>query len=75
MQRANSVVYVALGSEFARDELVELAHGLELCGLPFFWVIREPAWSTQDKSQLSLLPKGFVERVPRYCSRRMGPTG
>ncbi|KAK1367010.1 UDP-glycosyltransferase 91C1 [Heracleum sosnowskyi] len=65
MQQANSVVYVGLGSEvvLTRDELGELAHGLELCGLPFFWLLREPAWSTQDESQLSLLPKGFVERV------------
>nr|QTM97707.1 URT3 [Rehmannia glutinosa] len=54
-QKKVSVVYGALGSELvlSRDQLGELAHGLELSGLPFLWALRNP---TQ-------LPDGFEERV------------
>lgn len=55
-QRAKSVVYVALGTEVtvSEEEIQGLAHGLELCGLPFFWTIRKAS---------VFLPDGFEERV------------
>lgn len=53
-QPKSGVVYVAFGSEArpSQDELTELAIGLELSGLPFFWVLR----TSQG------LPDGFEER-------------
>lgn len=52
-KQAKSVVYVALGTE----EIQGLAHGLELCGLPFFWTLRKRTGASM------LLPDGFEERV------------
>ncbi|KAL0382730.1 UNVERIFIED_CONTAM: putative UDP-rhamnose:rhamnosyltransferase 1 [Sesamum calycinum] len=59
-QNKGSVVYVALGSEVtpSQDQLVELAHGLELSGVPFFWVLRKVSESDPVD-----LPDGFEERV------------
>ncbi|PIN20756.1 UDP-glucuronosyl and UDP-glucosyl transferase [Handroanthus impetiginosus] len=62
-QNKGSVIYVALGREvtISQDQLNELAHGLELSGVPFFWVLRKPSISTE--SNLMELPDGFEERV------------
>ncbi|KAK9062158.1 hypothetical protein SSX86_019344 [Deinandra increscens subsp. villosa] len=62
-QQKGHVVYVALGSEVtvSKTELGELALGLELSGLPFFWAVRKPAES--GNSMELELPDGFLERT------------
>nr|XP_048334418.1 UDP-glycosyltransferase 91A1-like [Ziziphus jujuba var. spinosa] len=52
-----SVVYVAFGSEAkpGREEVTEIALGLEKSQLPFFWVLR--------LTQAATLPEGFEERI------------
>ncbi|CAA2967817.1 UDP-rhamnose:rhamnosyltransferase 1 [Olea europaea subsp. europaea] len=62
-QNELSVVYVALGSEVSpsQDQLHELALGLELSGVPFFWALRKP--SGFGESYEVVLPVGFEERV------------
>jgi hypothetical protein len=64
-QPANSVVYVALGSEVPlRVELVhELAHGLELAGTRFLWALRMP----RGVPDADVLPPGFEERTDGHC--------
>ncbi|GJM96325.1 hypothetical protein PR202_ga13149 [Eleusine coracana subsp. coracana] len=49
-QPADSVVYVALGSEvpLRMDQVHELAHGLELAGPRFLWALRKPGGVLAD---------------------------
>nr|GLL38633.1 UDP-glycosyltransferase 91A1-like [Ipomoea trifida] len=62
-QEKGSVVYVAFGSETKpnQEELVEIALGLELSKLPFFWVYRKQrGWADEEVTKL---PEGFEERT------------
>ncbi|KAL3810537.1 hypothetical protein ACJIZ3_000695 [Penstemon smallii] len=63
-QEPKSVVYVAFGSEtkFTKEEIDELAYGIELSGLPFFWVLRKPDWAN-DTDFHEILPTGFGSRT------------
>lgn len=63
-QERGKVVYVALGSELnlSRQDFNELALGLELCGLPFFWVLRKPNYGSGDGDSVNL-PDGFEDRT------------
>ncbi|KAL8476305.1 hypothetical protein ACS0TY_028830 [Phlomoides rotata] len=56
-QDQRSVVYVAFGSEVrpSHDQLTELAHGLDLSGVPFLFNLRG--------SESDELPAGFEERL------------
>lgn len=61
MQPRKSVLFVGFGTEYKMPigQIHELAHGLEISGLPFLWVIRKPEGT--DSSQL--LPDGFLDRT------------
>ncbi|XP_028065934.1 UDP-glycosyltransferase 91D1-like [Camellia sinensis] len=63
IQSKGSVVYIALGTEAtpSEAELTELAHGLELSGLTFFWALRKRPGSAETES--AELPNGFEERT------------
>ncbi|XP_076934599.1 UDP-glycosyltransferase 91D2-like [Bidens hawaiensis] len=63
-QEKGQAVYVALGSEFmvTNTQLVELALGLELSGLPFFWALRKPTAGSTNQDSIEL-PVGFLERT------------
>ncbi|KAF2291151.1 hypothetical protein GH714_020389 [Hevea brasiliensis] len=61
-QKPKSVVFVSFGSEFklSKDQVYEIAYGLELSGLPFLWALRKPSWAILD---LDALPLGFSQRT------------
>ncbi|KAL2968893.1 hypothetical protein AAZX31_15G050100 [Glycine max] len=56
-QKGSSVVYIAFGSEvkLSQENLNELALGIELSGLSFFWVLR--------KGSVEFLRQGFEDRT------------
>ncbi|KFK32801.1 hypothetical protein AALP_AA6G289900 [Arabis alpina] len=62
-RKSKSVVHVAFGSEAkpSHTEVDAIALGLELSGLPFFWVLktRRGPWDTEPVE----LPEGFEERT------------
>ncbi|ONI21750.1 hypothetical protein PRUPE_2G086000 [Prunus persica] len=60
----SSVVYVCFGSEYflSREQIEELAHGLELSKVSFIWVIRFPKEEKGNRVE-EVLPEAFLERV------------
>ncbi|KAL9321422.1 hypothetical protein ACSQ67_013261 [Phaseolus vulgaris] len=58
-QECSSVVYIAFGSELklSQEDVTELAHGIEISKLPFFWAFRN---MKEDSLEL---PEGFEERT------------
>ena len=61
-QKPKSVVFVGFGSEckLTKDQVHEIAYGLELSELPFLWALRKPSWAVEDDDAL---PTGFRHRT------------
>ncbi|KAL6128669.1 hypothetical protein ACLB2K_072024 [Fragaria x ananassa] len=63
-QKPRSVVFVGFGSEckLSKEQVYEIAHGLELSELPFLWALRKPSWASTDAEAL---PLGFIDRTSK----------
>nr|DAD22148.1 TPA_asm: hypothetical protein HUJ06_023611 [Nelumbo nucifera] len=61
-EKPRTVVFVAFGSEckLSRDQVYEIAHGLELSNLPFLWALRKPTWAVDEDDAL---PSEFRRRT------------
>ncbi|KAH7862256.1 hypothetical protein Vadar_002154 [Vaccinium darrowii] len=61
-QEPKSVVFVGFGSEcrLSREQVHEIAYGLEESELPFLWALRKPHWAKDD---FDALPPGFSQRI------------
>ncbi|XP_010671721.2 UDP-glycosyltransferase 88B1 [Beta vulgaris subsp. vulgaris] len=73
-QPSGSVVYLCFGSEgvFSKEQVCEIAIGLERSGVRFLWVVRAPPSenkvdvffpSLHEPDLDSLLPEGFLDRT------------
>ncbi|KAK4425796.1 Beta-D-glucosyl crocetin beta-1,6-glucosyltransferase [Sesamum alatum] len=58
-----STVLISFGSEnyFSKDQIVEIAKGLEACDVNFIWVVRFPPGESFSIEEV--VPKGFLDRV------------
>ncbi|XP_047173637.1 putative UDP-rhamnose:rhamnosyltransferase 1 [Vigna umbellata] len=61
-QACRSVLFVGFGSEckLSKDQVFEIAYGVEESELPFLWALRKPSWANNDEDSL---PFGFIERT------------
>nr|AYA22039.1 UFGT7 [Fagopyrum tataricum] len=61
-QACRSVVFVGFGSEskLTKEEVYEIAYGLEMSKLPFLWALQRPVWADEETEAL---PMGFRDRV------------
>ncbi|KAL8090294.1 UDP-glucosyltransferase 29-like [Apium graveolens] len=59
----SSVVFVSFGSEYflSKDEIREIAYGLELSKLNFIWVVRFPFGENMNLEEV--LPLGFLDKA------------
>ncbi|XP_020217027.1 putative UDP-rhamnose:rhamnosyltransferase 1 [Cajanus cajan] len=64
-QASKSVVFVGFGSEsnLSKDQVFEIAYGLEESQLPFLWALRKPSWASTDQDSV---PYDFHGRT---CNR------
>ncbi|XP_073135397.1 mogroside IIIx synthase-like [Henckelia pumila] len=58
-----STVFISFGSEnyLSKDQMEEIAKGLELCNVNFIWVVRSPVGKTININEA--MPKVFLDRV------------
>ncbi|KAI3459301.1 hypothetical protein Pfo_015964 [Paulownia fortunei] len=63
-KKQHSTVYISFGSEcfLSKEEIEEIAKGLELCDVNFIWVIRFPAGEKTIGIE-EAFPQGFLDRV------------
>ncbi|XP_060210502.1 beta-D-glucosyl crocetin beta-1,6-glucosyltransferase-like [Lycium barbarum] len=59
----HSTVYVSFGSEYflTKEDMEEIAYGLELSNINFIWVVRFP--KGEEVKLEEALPQGFLERI------------
>ena len=59
-QEPKSVLFVGFGSEcqLSKEQLYEIAYGLQLSQVPFLWALRKPFWAIDDEDSL---PSGFID--------------
>ncbi|KAG5574895.1 hypothetical protein H5410_055029 [Solanum commersonii] len=59
----NSIVFVSFGTEYflSKEDMEEVAFGLELSNVNFIWVARFP--KGEESNLEDALPKGFLERI------------
>ncbi|KAH7867127.1 hypothetical protein Vadar_029115 [Vaccinium darrowii] len=64
-QEPKSIVFVGFGSEckLSREQVYEIAYGLEESKLPYLWALRKPDWAKDD---FDALPPGFSERTSEH---------
>ncbi|XP_059317567.1 beta-D-glucosyl crocetin beta-1,6-glucosyltransferase-like isoform X1 [Lycium ferocissimum] len=64
--KEHSTVYVSFGSEYflTKEEMEEVAYGLELSNVNFIWIVKFPRGEEQEVIKLEeALPQGFLERI------------
>ncbi|KAL8490693.1 hypothetical protein ACS0TY_022624 [Phlomoides rotata] len=63
-KKLNSTVYISFGSEhfLSKEEIGEIAKGVELSGANFIWMIRFPVMEKKTSIE-EVLPQGFLDRV------------
>jgi hypothetical protein len=61
-QEPKSVLFVVFGSEckLSKEQVYEIAYGLELSQVPFLWALRKPLGATDEGDSL---PSGFINRT------------
>ncbi|MCD7450729.1 hypothetical protein HAX54_008183 [Datura stramonium] len=61
-QKPGSILFVGFGSECkpSKQQVDEIAYGIELSGLPFVWILQKPNWGSDE---VDPLPEGFRQRT------------
>ncbi|KAK9910334.1 hypothetical protein M0R45_034300 [Rubus argutus] len=64
-QNPRSVLFLGFGSEckLSKEQVHEIAYGLELSELPFLWALRKPNSANNAYEVDDFLPLGFVDRT------------
>ncbi|XP_057780491.1 putative UDP-rhamnose:rhamnosyltransferase 1 [Salvia miltiorrhiza] len=62
-QKPKSVAFIGFGSEckLQREDIHEIAYGIELSGLPFIFILAKPLWGGGDDDEV--VPPGFESRT------------
>ncbi|KAL0339782.1 UNVERIFIED_CONTAM: Beta-D-glucosyl crocetin beta-1,6-glucosyltransferase [Sesamum radiatum] len=67
MKERKSTVFVSFGSEYflTKEDMDEIAYGLEVSNINFIWVVRFPKGANGHNGLMleKTLPRGFLERV------------
>ncbi|WMV53540.1 hypothetical protein MTR67_046936 [Solanum verrucosum] len=77
----NSTVFVSFGSEYflSKEDMEEVAFGLELSNVDFIWVARFPKLSNVDFIWVARFPKGeeqnLEDALPKGILERIGERG
>ncbi|XP_042494127.1 putative UDP-rhamnose:rhamnosyltransferase 1 [Macadamia integrifolia] len=64
-QKPKSVVFVGFGStcKLSKDQVHEIAYGLELSNLPFLWSLIKPEDASEIADDVDILPPSFIKNT------------